>query len=333
MYNATIGSTYLTLADVYRRSDPNSQIAAIIEMMAQINPILQDAITLECNDGTKHLTTVRTGLPGVAWRKLYQGVNPGKSQTAQVYDTTGMLEAWSEVDATLVDISADRAALRLSEASAFIEAMNIEMASGLFYHDTATDPEKVLGLAPRFNDTTAPNGNQIVKAGGSGSDNTSIWFIVWGERTAHLLYPKGTQGGLQREDKGKTTKENSDGSLYDVYREKFSWHTGVSVRDWRYVSRVCNIDVSDLTNDAGSGADLIDSMVTAYYRLRQRRVMNGRAAIYCNTRVKEFLHKQAANTTNVQLSLREVDGEEVVSFLGMPIRECDAILNTEAAVS
>lgn len=330
---ATIGNTYLTLADLYKRSDPKHQIAAIIEMLAQVNPILQDALAVECNLGTKHLTTVRTGLPSGTWRKLYQGVSPTKSHTAQVEDTTGMLEAWSEIDSKLVELAPDKAAFRLSESSAFIEGMSQDMATGLFYHDTATDPEKFMGLGPRFNSTTAPNGNQIVKAGGSGSDNTSIWFVVWGERTCHLLYPKGSKAGLQRDDKGMQTKTNSDGSILDVHREKFTWDLGLSVRDWRYVARICNIDVSELTKNAATGADLIDNMITAYYRLRQRKVAGGRLAIYCNTTVKEFLHKQATNKTNVNLRITEVDGQEMVSFLGAPIRECEAILNTEATVS
>lgn len=330
---ATVGNTYLTLADVRKRQDPNDQIAAIVELLAEHNPILQDAIVMEANEGTTHLTTVRTGLPSATWRKLYQGVQPSKATTTQVRDTVGMLEAWSEVDAKLVDLAVDKAGLRLSEASAFLEAMSQEMASTLFYGDTSTNPEKFMGLAPRFNSTSAQNGNQIVKAGGSGSDNTSIWFVVWSPRTFHLLYPKGSQAGLQREDKGKQTKVNSDGSLYDVMREKFAWDLGASLRDWRYVSRVCNIDVSDLTPTASSGADLIDKMITAFYRLHQRKVMGGKAAVYCNTTVKEYLHKQALSKASYSLRTKEVDGEEIVSFLGMPIRECDAILNTEAAVS
>lgn len=331
---ATVGNTYLSLADLYKRQNPNDEIATIIELLAEVNPILQDMVVEQCNDGSSHLTTVRTGLPSATWRKLYQGVQPSKSTTKQVKDTTGMLEAWSEVDSKLLDLSGDAAKTRLTEAQAFIEAMSQEMATGLFYHDTATDPEKFMGLAPRFNDTSAENGNQIIDGGGSGSDNTSIWFVVWGDRTCHGLYPKGSKAGLQREDKGKTTKENSDGSMYDVHREKFQWDLGLSVRDWRYISRVANIDISNLTDDAASGANLARLMIQAYYKLYQRKVSGGRAVIYCNTQIKEFLHRQmlAANS-NTFLRMKEWDGEEVMTFLNMPVREVDAIVNTEAQVT
>tara|TARA_Y100000817_G_scaffold121023_1_gene94801 strand:+ start:6301 stop:7299 length:999 start_codon:yes stop_codon:yes gene_type:complete len=331
---ATVGGNYLTLADLYSRQDENKQIASIIEMLAETNPVLDDAVVLECNNGTKHLTTTRTGLPGVTWRRLYEGVTPSKSTTVQVNDTTGMLEAWSEIDAKLVDISNDPAGTRESEATSFLEAMNNEMATGLFYHDTATDPEKFMGLAPRFDSTSADNGQQIVLGDGSGSDNTSIWMVVWGERTCHLLYPQGTTAGFARDDKGKQTKESSN-SVYDVYREKFTWDVGLSVRDWRYVSRVANIDVSNLTVNAASGTNLIEKMIKAYYKLHQRKVTGGKAVVYCNTTIKEYLHHQAMRgaTGTVQLRLDQASGDEFMTFLGIPVRECDAILNTEAAIS
>ncbi|HDS1595866.1 TPA: hypothetical protein QEL30_000646 [Stenotrophomonas maltophilia] len=331
---STIGNTYLTLADVFKRTDADKQIAAVIELLAQDNPILQDMIVKECNDGTTHLTTVRTGIPEGTWRMLYQGVQPTKSTTAQVRDATGMIEAWSEIDEKLVRMTGDSAGLRLSEAQAFLEGLNQGVATSMFYGDQATSPAKFTGFAPRFNKiATSGSGAQIVDAGGTGSDNTSIWFIVWGENTVHGLYPKGSKAGIDREDKGKQTKTNADGSILDVVREKFQWDIGLSVRDYRYVSRIANIDVSDVK--AGN-VKLYDFMRKAYYKLKQRRVMGGRAAIYLNTDMLEALDALAANggTTDnfVRLTRKEIEGEEVLTYRGIPLRESDALLNTEARV-
>lgn len=331
---STIGNTYLTLADVFKRTDADKQIAAVIELLAQDNPILQDMIVKECNDGTTHLTTVRTGIPEGTWRMLYQGVQPTKSTTAQVRDATGMIEAWSEIDEKLVCMTGDSAGLRLSEAQAFLEGLNQGVATSMFYGDQATSPAKFTGFAPRFNKiATSGSGAQIVDAGGTGSDNTSIWFIVWGENTVHGLYPKGSKAGIDREDKGKQTKTNADGSILDVVREKFQWDIGLSVRDYRYVSRIANIDVSDVK--AGN-VKLYDFMRKAYYKLKQRRVMGGRAAIYLNTDMLEALDALATNggTTDnfVRLTRKEIEGEEVLTYRGIPLRESDALLNTEARV-
>lgn len=332
---ATIGNTYLTLADLYKQQGGNGEVVAdIIEMLAQVNPILDDMMTQECNDGTKHLTTIRTGIPSGTWRRLYQGVQPTKSTNKQVHDTTGMLEAWSEVDAKLVALSKNPGQFRLNEAQAFIEGLAQDVATTIFYGNTDSDPEQFMGLAPRFGDLSAENGSQIIDAGGTGADNTSIWMIVWGDRTCHALYPQGTMAGLQRKDLGEETKENTDGSLYRVFREQFMWDIGLSVRDWRYVVRVANIDVSNM--QAGSVA-LYKWLRQAYYQLQQRRVANGRPAIYCNRDVLEALdaiaHNQGASDNFIRLRPMEFEGKEVLTYRGIPIRETDALTNTEAQVT
>ena len=338
---STLGSTYLTLADLYKQQEGDGKVtSSIIELLAETNPILEDMVVFECNDGTSHLTTVRTGIPQATWRRLYQGVQPSKTTNKQVTDTTGMLEAWSEIDSKLVALSKDPGQFRLNEASGFLEGMNNQMATTIFYGNTDYDPEKFMGLMPRFNSLTgAETSNQVVNAAGaSASAQTSVWFIVWGERTVHALYPAGTMAGLQREDKGIQTKTESDGSLYDVHREKFNWDIGLSVRDYRYVVRICNLDTAALV--AGT-VDIYKYMRKAYYKLHQRKVTGGRAAIYCNADVLEALDAATTPTQEdysgsaspVRLRTTEVDGREVKMYRGMPVRECEAILGTEEVVA
>lgn len=331
---ATVGNSYLSLADLRKQQDRNDDIADIIEIMSQQNDMMMDAPTFECNEGNSHLTTIRAGLPTPTWRKLYEGVQPTKGTTTQVRDTTGFLEDWSEIDVKLVEKAKNAGKFRLNDAKAHIMGIAQEVASTVMYGDTATDPNKFTGLAARFGDLSADNANQIIDAGGVGSDNTSIWFVTWGEQTCHLLYPEGSPLGLTRKDLGVQTKEKSDGSLYEVYREKFTMDIGLSVRDWRAIARIANIDVSNLTADAATGADLLDYMVDAYYALDNPGRADGNTVIYTSRTIAKFLHKQAMNKSNVQLSLSESanGGAPVVNFLGHPIRRMDAILETEARV-
>jgi hypothetical protein len=332
---ATLGATFFDLIDLYKSENPDGTIADVIEMLMEMNPILDDALAVECNDGTKHQTTVRTGLPSVAWGKLYQGIPQSKSTKAQVTDTTGFAEGLSTVDKRLLKLSGGKeGAIRLSEAQSFLESMNQEIASKIFYGNTASDPEQFLGLAPRFNDKSAANGNQIIDAGGTGSDNTSIWFVTWGDNQSQLLYPEGSQAGVEREDKGEQRVLDANGNPYYVMEELFTWHVGLSVRDWRYVSRVANIDVSNM--QAGSVA-LYTFLRKAYYKLQNRRVAGGRLAIYCNRDVLEALDALATNAgasdSFIRLKPMEIQGKEVLTYRGIPIRETDAILNTEAQVT
>lgn len=330
---ATVGASYLNLADLRRQQNRNDEIADIIEIMGKRNDMLADGPTVECNEGNSHLTTIRSGLPTPTWRRLYEGVQPTKGTTVQVTDATGYMEDWSEVDAKLVDKAKNPQKFRMNEAKAHIQGIAHEFASTVIYGNTATEPEKFDGLATRYSDTQAANGNQIIDAAGSGSDNTSIWFVTWGEQTCHFLYPEGSDLGIKRQDKGMQTKEKSDGSLYDVYREKFQQDVGLSVRDWRQIVRIANIDVGDLTADAATGADLIDLMVDAYYQLDNPGAGEGNVVIYASRTIAKFLHKQAMNANNVRLSLEQYEGRPTTMFLGHPIRRQDAILETEAEVS
>lgn len=331
---ATLGSTYLNLVDVLKRQEDGQQTATVIELLKQTNPVLDDAMAMECNMGAVHRHTIRTGLPFVSWGMLYKGTPQSKSTTQQVDDTTGFVEAMSAVDTRLLDLTPNPAALRLSEATAFLESMNQEMATGVFYHDTATTPEKFKGLSARYATIGGGGaGNQIVDAGGTGSDNTSIWFVTWGDNFTHLLYPKGSKAGVQRNDMGQQRVTDSDGNPFYVMEEKFTWHIGMAVRDWRYNARIANVDVSDLK--AGS-VDLYSFMRKAYYKLQSRRVPGGRQAIYCNRDVLEALDGLATNggasDSFIRLRPMEIEGKEVLSYRGIPIRETDALLNAEARV-
>lgn len=334
---ATLG-TYLNLADAYKRSEDEDlqKVADIIEMLAQTNPILEDAPAYPCNNGTKHRTTIRTALPAPTWRILYQGTANTKSTTGQYDDTTGMLEAISDVDERLVALVGDKGAFRMSEATPHIEGMNQEAASSLLYANTDTDPEEILGLSPRFDLLAAVNGSQIIDAAGAGADNASIWFIVWGPTTAHLIYPQASNGGIKHTDKGLQRVLDGSNNPYYAWEDQYMWDLGLSVRDWRYIARIANIDVSDLEVDASAGANLINEMVTAYWRLHHRRVPNGKAVIYASPTILEFLdHQSRQANAQVQLTWREAgpDSEPMLHFRNMQIREVDSLIDAEAAVA
>jgi hypothetical protein len=330
---AVIGSTMVDLIDLYKKENPDGTVAEVIEMLSEMNPILDDALFVECNQKTTHKHTVRTGLPSVTWGRFYKGIPNDKGRLAQVEDTTGFVEGKSEVDKRLLAIASNPGAVRLGEAMAYLESMSQEVATKMFYGNTADDPEEFLGLAPRFNDLNAPNGKQIIDAGGTGSDNTSIWFVTWGDNQCQALYPEGTKAGVQREDKGEQKASDSAGNSYYVMEEIFTWHVGLAVKDWRYVSRIANIDVSEM--EAGNVA-LYDFMRKAYYKLQNRRVAGGRMAIYCNRDVMEALDALSTNAgasdSFIRLKPMEIEGKEVLTYRGIPIRESDAIINTEERV-
>jgi hypothetical protein len=326
-----IGGSNLNLLDIAKLSAKDG-IADVVEILAQQNPIIADAVAVECNDGTKHTHTIRTGLPSVAWGMLYKGIPQSKSTTQQVDDTTGWVEALSSVDTRLLAKAKDPAKVRLSEGKSFLESMNQEVSRGIFYHDTATTPERIRGLAARYNALSNP---QVVNGTGAGSDNTSVWFVTWGEDFTHLLYPENSMSGLKREDKGEQRVLDAQGNPYYVKEEMFKWELGVSVRDWRYNARIANIDVSNLL--AGT-TDIYGLMRQAYYKLQARRVPGGKQVIYMNRDVLQAMDALASGSGTaanpaLYLQRKEVEGEEVLMYRGIPIRETDSLLNTESLVA
>lgn len=321
-----------TLLDVARRTDPDGKIASIVELLNQSNDVLTDMSWVEGNLETGNKTTVRTGLPTPTWRKLYGGVQPAKSTTAQVQDACGMLEAYAEIDKALADLNGNTAAFRLSEDAAHLEGMSQKMASTLFYGNEGTEPEAFTGLAPRYNSLSAQNADNIVNAAGSQSDNTSIWLCVWGPQTGFGIYPKGSKGGVQMTDKGQVTIENVDGNggRMEGYRTHYRWDAGLTIRDWRYFVRIANIDVSDL-NTIANTKNLINWMVQAAERIPS--FGKGRAVFYVNRNIREKLRLGILERISNNLSWETVEGKRVMTFDDIPVRRTDALLNTESVVS
>lgn len=333
-----IGNTYLTLLDWAKREKPGGGIDEIIEVLAASNPIIADANVLEGNLPTGHRSTQRTSQPAGTWRLLNKGVVPSKSTTKQVTDTCGILEAYSKLDVDIALLNGNEAAFRASEDNAFIAGMNSTVATALFYGNAKLNPEQMHGLTPRYNSlaTTHEYASQIINGGGSSTDNASIWIITWGPQTVSLIYPKGSKAGLQNEDLGKQLVEDAETvrGMYQAYVTKFQWKLGMMLKDYRYVIRICNIDISNLTADAASGADLLDKLTDGYYARPTVDLGNmAKTFIYCNKTIAKFLHKQAQNKSNVNLSIDDPAGKPVVRFLDAPIHVCDNLDVDEAAVT
>lgn len=335
-FAAALSTSHPTLLDWAKALDPNGQIARIVELLNQTNEVLDDMVWEEANNITSHRTTVRTGLPTPTWRLMNAGVVPAKATTAQIDEGIGQLEAWSRVDFDLANLGGNPGAFRASQARAHMEAMNQEMASTLFYGSSLA-AEEFVGLAARYNALTgAGNSDNVIGAGtASGStENTSIWLVAWDTETVTGIFPKGSTAGLQHEDFGAGIQDDAGGTagaVMKVYQERFTWKAGIALKDWRYVVRICNIDVEEL-EEASSSPDLLRYMAEAEMRLPNSL---GKRAFYMNRTVARNLRRQVttAVTNGGGLTFDNFAGKRIMVFGTTPIRITDALLNTEAAVS
>lgn len=336
---ANRSETNLTLSDWAKRLDGSGRVSQdIVELLSQSNEIIEDQVFREGNLATGTRLVMRTGLPTAYWRLFNEGVSISKSRTAQVDEKCGMLEAWSEIDAKLANLDGDLNATRLSEAMAFIEAMNQEYASTLMYGNQSVTQEEFTGFSIRYSDTTAANGRNVISAGGTGLDNASIWLVGWADHSCYGMFPKGSKAGLQHVDEQLVTIETAGGTAagkrQQVYREHWHWDVGLALKDWRYVVRIPNIDISDLVANGAAAADLTNFMIKAMHRIPKSAKKTTKMAFYMNATCFEFLdiQRRADVLTGGQLAYNVVDGMPVLTFRNVPIRQVDALTEAEARV-
>ena len=338
---ATLATTNLTLADWAKRTDPDGRVPVVAELLSQTNEILDDAVFKEGNLPTGERVVIRTGLPTVYWRALNQGIPNSKSTTAQVDEACGMLEARSEVDKDLAMLNGNTAQFRLSEDTAFLEAMNQTQATTMFYGNPATEPKSFLGLAGRYSTLTGTIGANVITAGGTGSDNTSVFLVCWGDNTVYCPFPKGSKAGLIHEDLGEQTVYDS-GNRMQAYSTRYQWKNGLVVKDWRYVVRIANIESSVLMAQTGDQAttavdtNIVNLMARAIYKIPNMSM--GRCAFYMNRKIHAGLSSMALSKTQNVLAINDGLAQfgkphAWLSFLGVPLRKCDQLINTEAVVT
>lgn len=321
-----------TLVDFAKSLDPQGNTARIVEILNETNAILDDMVWIMGNSSTGHRTTIRTGLATPYWRLLNKGTPESTTTEAQVDEGIGLLVSRSAVDKKLAELNGNSTEFRMSRAKGHMEGMSQEMASTLFYGNTGTSPEEFTGLSTRYSSLSAGNAQNILDAGGTGSDNSSIWLIVWNEDTVHGIFPKGSKAGLEHDNLGLGDAFDADNNRFRAYLDEWSWSAGLAVEDWRYAVRICNIDISNLIAES-SAADLIKFMIKAIHRIPN--LQKGRASFYANRTVIQMLDIQKRNDvmTGGGLVYKDADGIPIMTFRGIPVKMCDELSEGEARIT
>lgn len=335
-------SQWPTLVDVAKRLDPDGKVAVVAEILNQYNEILDDLPWMEGNLPTGHKTTVRASIPGATWRLLNQGILPIKSTSNQITESCGMLENYSEIDKDLAILNGNSEDWRLSEDKPIIEGIGQALATALFYGDTSVNPERFVGFAPRYWTKTLASSAvaaNVIDAGGTGGDNTSIWLIGWSPETVHGIFPKGSKAGLSFQNMGEQTIYDANLGRFQAFRSHYQQKAGLCVRDWRFVVRICNIDISDLEtagDAADASANLLKFMSMALDKFPP--VGNVRPVFYMSQRVRAMLRVKLMSRSNTFLTLEDWKSPSgitrpTLTFQGVPCRRVDALTVAEAQIT
>jgi hypothetical protein len=324
---ATLGEDRITWKDYASQQDPDGKAARIIDILAEQNDILDDMFVVQGNKEYGLQTTQLATDPTVTIRGINQGATGTKGTFKQIQAHAALFTALGQVDKELVEAAEDQAGFRANSNKPFIGAMGKKLADELFFGATANNSQSFDGLTAFYKSTTATDyGNYVFKAGGSDTDNRSLWLIDWGEDSVCGFYPKNTEVGLQHKNYGEELVTLDDGSYWPAYRDLWEWRAGIAVRNYKKVVRIGNIDKSSLAT-IGSGSDtspdLLNLMIDAIESVPN---LSPRARFYCGRSVRTAFVKKALGKANLFLTMQELNNNRVVpSFLGVPIRLCEAL--------
>jgi hypothetical protein len=318
----------LSLVEFARRIDPNGNQARIADVLNRTNEVLLDMVWQEANAEFANKTVQRLSLPTGTYRALNEGVSGEASSTKELWDVIGFLESYSEPDKKYIDNQPDTTGARSTEGNAFIEGMSQTFATNLIYGNTASNPRSFTGLAPRL--AALNSAGTVLGAGGTGSDVTSIYIVQWGPNKVYGIFPRGSKMGLQHEDLGVQTKVDSNGKMWQVYRDHFTWDHGLVVSNPRCIGRYANLESTGTTSNLADSTKLKE-LITILNRMPNR----GRGAcLYVNPTVMSQIDYLAAAKSNVWYTVDNAFGAPTMTFRGTnPVRMVEAILDTETAIT
>lgn len=320
----------------------NGKVSPVINSLWQKNQLIPDLYWEEGNEPSGHKTVVLVTEPTVSSRQINGGVTPGLATTDTITDSVALLEAYSAVDIKALALSANPTAYRSMQDDAYVSAFAKKVTNLWFLGNGITTPSDFTGLAPRYNDLDGATGNNIIDCGASGSDNSSMYLIGHGPEGVAAIYGRGGSPALKKEDKGEQLWQSSVtfGAATSAFRAAitwFEWTVGLSLRNWQYVVRMANIDVSEAQGLSGAqevtdyGTFLLTMMIKAYYKIPNPDSV--RLAYYCNRSIAYALHIMAMAKASAQLTIEQVDGKPVTMFMKIPVRTVDQLGVAETLVT
>ena len=316
-----MSNEFKTLADQAKETDPSGKALTIVEFINQVNE-LNDIPSVPSMTDTDMIGVRRVGLPTVTRRKINQGVKFTKSQTKNFRDSVILYEAHGAVDADIVDIASDKASVRMNENAGHMQAMGETFAYDLFKGSVLNGAFN--GFQTLFNKI---DNKQVLSANGT-DKLTSIYLVAWSPNTVTTFFPKNSKAGIEHEALPKQLVDAPDGNgQFMAYADVFKWKVGLSVKNPKFVVRIANIDVKNL-----SDGDLFDLLISAKNKIPS---LNGtKPRIYCNESIFTRLEQEAFKKNNLLLNIVQLQNSTpVLRFGQFDLKKIEALTSDEKLVS
>lgn len=333
---ATYGATYLTLAELIKRENPDGSMAELTDIISKTTPIATDAVYQQCNNGTYHEDTRIVAKPTGTERAYGMGVAPHAGATEKVTENTCMLADMCIVDADLV--KNEGVGKLAQEEGLFLSGMLETHAGRLFDGNRSVYPLQINGINNRADYNVLSSAYVYDNAGGNCADaqtHTSIYIIQWGPKKIVCLTPR-NQGGktVERTPYPITliTDPNDATKKFPAYQTWFSVNFGLFIYDPRCIKRICNISTVAAPN--GTTQVPFDENILSD-AVSDLEYQGAGAVIYCNRSILKQMVRRASERGNSQFQMEKGTSTAfptagpIVTFMGIPIRREDSITNIQ----
>lgn len=339
---AAVGGNTLTLLDHAKLKDPTGKIARVANVLSQMNDWNEMMHWQESNKDTCEQITIQTGLPTTYTVKIGQGTAASKPTTAQVQEQFTICETRNEIYRHLA-IGENLAEFRATQDRPALESLKQKAAQLVVYGNASADSTTINGLASRYSSTSAANGGNIIKGGGTTGDQTSVYLVCSHADGVYMAYPKGTTAGIEHLDLGLVTDQNAGGSNLraEMWSSVFNWRFGLVVKDWRDCVRIPNIQVGEVAGLSGAQAptaftNVLHCIMRAIPRINGPM---GRRFLLMNRTTYGLFLRLAAEKSNNAVTFQEAAGQfgqpgtMRLTIFGIPAMICDQIINAESVIS
>lgn len=312
----------LTLAEVNKR-EGYDDMAAVVGELAKVNDIVDEFPWYPSTHGAYNRQLQAKRLGAGAFSQVNGAVNVISSETDYITEPVKLYEGDSQIDTRALASADDPYQVRDSEDALNLAGFLQDWVYNLFYAAATTQD-----ALKSFNQRRSALGSYCVGAGGSGGDTTSLWTFELGPNGIFFAYNKSGSPGIKSEDMGKVLVSipNGTGSMWAWVRHYELW-AAIVLRNERAMIRYTNIE--------SSGSSNIFSPSDYIKKVKNQLPNAGRNAVsFANRTLKGQIDADAYSKSNAAYSVRDIaDFGPVTLISGIPVRMCEALLDTETVVS
>lgn len=331
-----------TLQDAMARVTNQGELLQLADTVSKAVGLMEYLEFHETNQAFDHLTGRITDQGTPTTRIANEGAQEIKASSEQVIDVPVHYNNIIKPDPLFLRKFNSPEKWKAKEVKTLFRSYAEEFVNQIITGDSDNDPgreidglQKRLGSLPSDATDVTERYHTVRSAGGAGADNTSIYGLGIGEDGVYALYLKNGQAGFQMKQLPEQLITLGSGDV--VCRPiDISWDVGFCGTNQRAMLRVANIDYSDLTTDASSGANLMDELTFAI-NSSKIKAPGLRPVLLANESVISYFECQRRNAgaTAVNSAFSDIgmsmDG--LTTFKGVPFIQVDAIGIAESVVS